>query len=111
MPRYDDLNQSGRHVIDKAGDKPLARQCGNRPQQSNVDRNRRAGIGDRFFLEFPFLYLKIVRQHGGVARKARDAAIGVLKYDDVTLPAASRNLSGNLTDFARVDPTAPTAPG
>jgi len=37
-------------------------------------------------------------------------AIGVLKYDHVKLPAASRNLSGNLTDFARVDPTAPTAP-
>jgi hypothetical protein len=96
--RYDDLNKSGRHVIDEAGDKPLARQCGNHPEQSNVDGNRRTGIGDRFCLEFPFLYLKIVRQHCGVARKAGDAAIGVVKYDDVKLPAASRNLFGNLTD-------------
>jgi hypothetical protein len=39
-----------------------------------------------------------MRQHGGVARKASDAAIGVLKYDDVKLKAASRNLSGNHTD-------------
>ena len=70
----------------------------NRPKQSNVDGNRCAGIGDRFCLEFPFLDLKILRQHGGVARKASDAAIGVLKYDDVKLSAASRNLSGNLAD-------------
>jgi hypothetical protein len=44
-------------------------------------------------LELPFLYLKIVRQHGRVAGKTSDAAVGVLKYDDVKLPAASRNLS------------------
>jgi hypothetical protein len=44
------------------------------------------------------VYLKIVRQHGGVARKASDAAIGVLKNYDVELPAPSRNLSSNLTD-------------
>jgi len=42
--------------------------------------------------------LKIACQDGGVVQKASDAAIGVLKYDDVKLPAASRNLSGNLTD-------------
>src|SRR5580692_450087 len=30
------------------------------------------------------------------ASEARDAAISVLKYDEVKLPAASRNLSGNL---------------
>jgi hypothetical protein len=47
---------------------------------------------------YDFLYLKIVRQQGGVARKASDAAIGVVKHDDVKLPAASRNLFGNLTD-------------
>jgi hypothetical protein len=51
-----------------------------------------------FCLEFPFLYLKIVRQHGGVAREASDTAIGVLKYDNMKLPAASRNRFGNLTD-------------
>jgi hypothetical protein len=45
---------------------------------------------------FPFLYLKIVRQHGGVARKASDTAVGVLQCDDVKPSAASRNLSGNL---------------
>jgi hypothetical protein len=39
-----------------------------------------------------------VRQHGGVARKACDAAIGVLKNYHVELPAPSRNLSSNLTD-------------
>jgi hypothetical protein len=44
------------------------------------------------------VYLKIVRQLGGIAGKASDAAIGVLKHDEVKLPAASRNLSGNLTD-------------
>jgi hypothetical protein len=55
-------------------------------------------ISDRFCLEFPFLYLKVARQHGGIADKASDAAIGVVEYDDVKLPATSRNLSGNLTD-------------
>jgi hypothetical protein len=39
-----------------------------------------------------------MRQHGGVARKASDAAIGVLKYDEVKLPASSGNLSGNRTN-------------
>ena len=63
-----------------------------------------------FGLEFPFLYLKIARQHGGIARKASDAAIGVLKYDEVKLPAASRNLSGNLP-IRPAAPTAPTIPG
>jgi hypothetical protein len=55
-------------------------------------------IGDRFLFKFRFVYLKIVRQHGGVARKASDAAIGVLKNYEVELPAPSRNLSSNLTD-------------
>src|SRR5580692_5580063 len=96
--RYDDLNKSGRHVIDKAGDEPVSRQCGNRPEQSNVDGNRRLGIGDRFCRKLPFPYLKIARQHGGIAGEASNPAIGVLEYDDVKLPAASRNLSGNLTD-------------
>jgi len=95
---YDDFNKSSRHIINEAGDKPFARQCGNRAERSNVDGDRRAGIGDRFCIEFRLLYLKIVRQHSGVARKASHAAIGVLKYDDVKLPAASRNLSGDLTD-------------
>ena len=35
---------------------------------------------------------------GGVADKASDAAIGVLKNDDVKLAATSGNLSGNFTD-------------
>jgi hypothetical protein len=39
-----------------------------------------------------------VHQQGWVAYKASDAAIGVMKHDDVKLNAASRNLSGNLTD-------------
>jgi len=39
-----------------------------------------------------------VRQLCGVADKASDAAIGVLKYDDVKLTAAPWNLSGNFTD-------------
>jgi hypothetical protein len=42
--------------------------------------------------------LKITRQQRRIASEARDAAIGVLKYDEVKLPAASRNLFGNLTD-------------
>jgi hypothetical protein len=51
-----------------------------------------------FVLSSPSRYLKIARQDGGVVQKANDAAIGVLKYDDVKLTAASRDLSGNLTD-------------
>jgi hypothetical protein len=47
---------------------------------------------------------KIARQQCRVAREARDATVGMLKHDKVKLPAASRNLSGNLTRFVRVDP-------
>ena len=65
--------------------------CRNRPERSDVHGNSRAGIADRFCLEFAFLYLKIVRQLGGVAGKPSDAAIGVMKHDEVKLPAASRN--------------------
>src|SRR5580700_11399958 len=96
--RYDDFNNSGRHVIDEAGDEPVARQCRNRPERSDVDYNRGARIPGRFGLEFRFLDLKIARQKCRVASEARDAAIGVLKYDEVKLPAASRDLSGNLTN-------------
>jgi hypothetical protein len=39
-----------------------------------------------------------VRQHVRVAHEASDAAIGVLKYDEVKLTAAPRNLSGNFAD-------------
>ena len=98
--RYHDLDKSGRHVVDEARYKPRARQCGNRPERSNVESDCRPRIGDRFCLEFAFLYLKIVRQLVGVAGEASDATIGVLKHDEVKLPAASRNLSGNLTDSA-----------
>ena len=96
--RYDDLYKASRDVIDESGNKPLARQCRYRPEQSNVHGNRYARIGDRFGLEFPVWYLKIVRQQGWVVGQSRDAAIGVLKYDEMELPAASRNRSGNLTD-------------
>jgi hypothetical protein len=51
----------------------------------DVNGNRGAGIGNRFCLEFAFLYLEIVLQHVGVAGKAGDPAIGVLKYDQVKL--------------------------
>jgi hypothetical protein len=95
---YDDFNKSSRHIINEARDKPFAEQCGNRAERSSVDGDRRAGMCDRFCLESRFLYLKIVRQPGGVSRKASDAAISVLQYDDVKLPAASRNLSGDLVD-------------
>jgi hypothetical protein len=64
----------------------------------NVNGDRRAGIGDCFSLEFPFLDLKVVRQHGGVAGKASYAAIGVVKHDEVKLPVASWIFSGNLAD-------------
>lgn len=77
--RYDDLYKSGRDVVDEAGNKPLARQCRNRPERSNVHGDRRAGIGDRFGLEFLDLYLKVARQQGWVLGEARHAAIGVLK--------------------------------
>ena len=96
--RHDDFNTSRRHVIHEAGDEPLSWQYRNRPKHCNVGGNCSAGIGDRFRLKFPFLYLKVVRQHGGIASKASHAAIGVLEHDDVKLPAASRNFSGNFTD-------------
>src|SRR5271154_5125531 len=96
--RYDDLYKSGRDVVDEARNKPLARQCRNRPERSNVHGDRRAGIGDRFGLEFLVRYLKIARQQGWVVGEARDAAIGMVKYYQVELPAASRNRAGNLTD-------------
>src|SRR5271155_5125940 len=96
--RHDDLHKCGRDVVDEAGNKPLVRQCGNRSERSNVHGDRRAGIGDRFGLDFLVLYLKIARQQGWVVGEARDATIGVLKYDEVELSAASRNRSGNLTD-------------
>jgi len=96
--RDNDFNKPGRHVIDKTGNQPLARQCRNRPEQCNVDGDCCVRIGDRFLLKFRFVYLKIVRQHGGVARKASDAAIGVLKNYHVELPAPSRTLPSNLTD-------------
>ena len=67
-------------------------------ERSNVDGDRRPRIGDRFCLEFPFLYLKIVRQLGGVPGKASDATVCVVKHDEVKLSAASGSLSGNLTD-------------
>jgi hypothetical protein len=109
--RYDDFNNSGRHVIDEAGDEPVARQCRNRPERSDVDYNRGARIPDRFGLEFRFLDLKIARQKCRVASEARDAAIGVLKYDEVKLPAASRKSLRQPDRFVRVDPTAPTTLG
>jgi hypothetical protein len=59
------------------------------PEHSNVDGDRSPRIGDRFLFKFRFVYLKIVRQHGGVARKASDPAIGVLQNYDVELPAPS----------------------
>ena len=77
---------------------PCSRQGGNCAEQSDIDGNRSVRIGDRFCLDFPFLYLKIVREFGGVAREAGDAAIGVVKHDQVKLPAAASNLSENLTD-------------
>ena len=77
---------------------PLARQRGNPPEQRNVAGNCCAGIGNSLLLQFAFLYLEIMRQHGRVAGQASDAAVGVLKYDDVKLSTASRSLSSNLTD-------------
>jgi hypothetical protein len=87
--RDNDFNTPGRHVIDKTGNQPLARECRNRPEHSNVDGDRSPRIADRFLFKLRFVYLKIVRQHGGVAHKASDAAIGVLQNYDVDLPAAS----------------------
>ena len=52
--RHDDLNQTGGHIIDKAGYKPRAWQCRNRPEQGNVKGNRRTRIGDLFFSPDPF---------------------------------------------------------
>ena len=50
-------------------------------------------------MEIRFLYLKIVRQYCGIARKASDTVIGVLKQGDVKFPAASWNRAGNFTDL------------
>jgi hypothetical protein len=43
-----------------------------------------------------------VRQQSGVAREACHAEIGMLKYDQVELAAAVRNLSSNLSDSERL---------
>jgi hypothetical protein len=96
--RNDDRNESGRHVIDKAGDKPAGRQRGNRAEHSNVADNGGAGVRNRFRLEFAILNLKIVREHPRFAGEASHAAISVLHQDDVKLAAASRDLASNLTD-------------
>jgi hypothetical protein len=48
-----------------------------------------------FSLEFSFLGLEIARQHGRIASKTSDAAISVLKHDEMELPAASGDLSGD----------------
>jgi hypothetical protein len=96
--RYNDLDSSCCHVVDEAGEEPRIRQPWDRPQQRDIGRNRSARIRNRFGLELNFRYSKILRQHGRVVRKASDAAIGVLKNDEVELSAASRNLAGNFTD-------------
>jgi hypothetical protein len=51
--RYYDLTKSSRHVIDDPGYKPRTLQSGNRPEQSNIDGNRRSRIGDAFALKSP----------------------------------------------------------
>ena len=109
--RSDDLNQSCGHVIDEAGYDPVGRQRRNCPQQSHVDGNRCVGIADRFLLEFPFRYLKIAGQHGGVMGKASDPAIGVLKNDDVKLAASAGHCSGNFTDSPEQSQFPPTLLG
>ena len=95
---YNDLDKSCPHIVDEAGDKPPPRQCGSRPEQSDVGGNGRTRIGDRFCLQFPFLHFKIARQHGGLFGEVRDTAIGMLEDDEMKLPATSRNRSGNLAD-------------
>jgi len=107
--RDNDFNQSGRHVIDKTGNQPLARQCRTAWSTATSTATAVCGSENRFLFKFRFVYLKIVRHMAGVARKASDAAIGVLKNYDVELPAPSRNLSSNLPIRPR-DPTAPTTP-
>jgi hypothetical protein len=96
--RDDDFNQSGRDVIDQAGDKPLGRQCRNCAEPGDIAGDCGVGISDRFCPEIRFLNLKEMRQPGGVAGEAGDAAVGVLKQDEVKLAAAPRNLLDNLTD-------------
>jgi hypothetical protein len=96
--RYDDLDESGSHVVDEAGDEPLARQSGDLLERRYIGGNCRVGIEDRFRSKLSFLYLKIMRQHGRVAREASDAAIGVLQNDEVKRSASSWSLSGDLTD-------------
>jgi hypothetical protein len=39
--RHDDLNKPCRDVINEAGNKPLGRQCRNRPERSNIDNHGR----------------------------------------------------------------------
>jgi hypothetical protein len=84
--RYDDFNESCCHIIDEARDEPFGRQCWNGSQQSNVAGNRRSWIKDRFCRELSVWYLKILGQHGGVADQTGDAAISMLKNDEVKLP-------------------------
>jgi hypothetical protein len=63
-----------------------------------LQRQRQPRREDCFCLKFAFLYLEIVLQQVGVAGKAGDPAIGVLKYDQVKLSSPSWNLSRDLAD-------------
>src|ERR1700733_946684 len=96
--RYDDFNESCCHIIDEARDEPLGWQCWNGSQQSNVAGNRCSWIKDRFCWELSVWYLKVLGQHGRVTDQTGDAAISMLKDDEVKLPTPAGDRVGNLTD-------------
>jgi hypothetical protein len=85
-------------MIDEARDEPFGWQCWNGSQQSNVAGNRRIWIQDRFCRQLSVWYLKVLGQHGGVADQTGDAAISMLKDDEVKLPTPAGDRAGNLTD-------------
>ena len=85
-------------MIDEAGDEPFGWQCWNGSQQSNVAGNRRIWIKDRFCRQLSVWYLKVLGQHGGVADQTGDAAISMLKDDEVKLSTPAGDRASNLTD-------------
>jgi hypothetical protein len=76
---------------DKGGNAGIAR------SKATSTETAARGSETALVLRSPSCILKIVCQQGWIVGKARDAAICVLKYYDVELPAASWNRSGNLT--------------
>jgi hypothetical protein len=61
----------------------IHRKAGSRPESSNIDGNRSPGIWDRLGQELFFADFEVAGQHVGVPSKTSDAAVDVMKHDEV----------------------------